>query len=116
MGRKSCLDRLSEEDKTFVLTSEVSETSGIQSSWFENELVDIRNSSGYKCEGIHIDITELFFKKMHEKNLTITKLAKKMKIPIKNLKRIFEDSNVITLYDIVNIANVLDLDVKIEIK
>lgn len=116
MKIKSCLERLTEEDKTFILISNVPEINGIQPSWFENELDNIKNSPEYKCEEVHIYITEYFIKKMNEKNLTFAKLAKKMKIPIKNLKRIFSDSYAMTLYDIVNISNVLGLEIKIEIK
>ena len=112
----SCLDRLSKTDKEIILTSSVPEINGIQPSWFEDELNNSKHTLEYKCEEIHINITELFIKKMNEKNLTFAKLAKKIKIPVRNLKKIFEDSTVITLYDIVNISNSLGLEVKIEIK
>lgn len=87
-----------------------------QKTWFEKILDTVKDSFEFRLETIILDITEQISKRMKERQINRTQLAKALNVSPAAVTKILKGSSNFTLRTLLSLGDVLNLDLGIEFR
>ena len=85
-------------------------------TWFEKMLDTVKDSFEFRLETIILDITEQISKRMNERQINRTQLAKALDVSPAAVTKILNGNSNFTLKTLLSLGDVLDLDLSINFR
>ncbi len=85
-------------------------------TWFEKMLDTVKDSFEFRLETIILDITEQISKRMKERQINRTELAKALDVSPAAITKILNGNSNFTLKTLLSLGDVLDLDLAINFR
>ena len=85
-------------------------------TWFQNKLESLKDAFEYRLEVLILEITEKFSKRMIDKKINRSQLAKRLNITSPAVTKILNGNSNFTLKTLLSIADALELDLEIDFK